>query len=117
MILRGAGRKKRPATSHRGSFWWRRSGFAWPPFLQFTLPGAPTVYYGDEVGLVGYADPFNRGTYPWGREDEELLAHYRRLGQLRRDNPALRVQPFPSSLRLTAGWALSGAGTVRWRNG
>ena len=86
-------------------------------FLQFTLPGAPTVYYGDEVGMEGYADPFNRRTYPWGREDEELLAHYRRLGQLRRDNPALRVQPFPSSLRLTAGWALSGAGTVRWRNG
>ena len=59
-------------------------------FLQFTLPGAPTVYYGDEVGMEGYADPFNRRTYPWGREDEELLAHYRRLGQLRRDNPALR---------------------------
>ena len=59
-------------------------------FLQFTLPGAPTVYYGDEVGMEGYADPFNRRTYPWGREDEELLAHYRRLGQLRRDNPAMR---------------------------
>ena len=40
--------------------------------------------------MEGYADPFNRRTYPWGREDEELLAHYRRLGQLRRDNPALR---------------------------
>ena len=59
-------------------------------FLQFVLPGAPTVYYGDEAGMEGYADPFNRRTYPWGREDPELLAHYRRLGQLRRDNPALR---------------------------
>ena len=38
----------------------------------------------------GYADPFNRRTYPWGQEDQDLLAHYRRLGQLRRDHPALR---------------------------
>ena len=59
-------------------------------FLQFVLPGAPSVYYGDEAGMEGYADPFNRRTYPWGREDPDLLAHYRRLGQLRRDNPALR---------------------------
>lgn len=59
-------------------------------FLQFALPGTPTIYYGDEAGMEGYADPFNRRTYPWSREDPELLAHYRRLGQLRRDNPALR---------------------------
>ena len=59
-------------------------------FLQFVLPGAPSVYYGDEAGMEGYADPLNRRTYPWGREDPDLLAHYRRLGQLRRDNPALR---------------------------
>ena len=59
-------------------------------FLQFVLPGAPSVYYGDEAGMEGYADPFNRRTYPWGREDPDLLAHYRRLGQLRRNNPALR---------------------------
>ena len=60
-------------------------------FLQFTLPGAPCVYYGDEAGMEGYADPFNRRTYPWGREDGELLAHYRCLGQLRRSSPALRL--------------------------
>ena len=59
-------------------------------FLQFVLPGAPTIYYGDEAGMEGYADPFNRRTYPWGQEDQDLLAHYRRLGQLRRDHPALR---------------------------
>lgn len=59
-------------------------------FLQYVLPGAPSLYYGDEAGMEGYADPFNRRPYPWGSEDEELLAHYRRLGQLRRDNPALR---------------------------
>jgi glycosidase len=52
--------------------------------LQFTLPGNPCVYYGDEAGLEGGVDPFNRGCYPWGREDAELLAWYRALGQLRK---------------------------------
>lgn len=59
-------------------------------FLQFALPGAPCIYYADEAGMEGYADPFNRRTYPWGREDKELLEHYRRLGRLRRENEALR---------------------------
>lgn len=51
--------------------------------MQYTLPGVPCVYYGDEVGLEGYKDPFNRGTYPWGHEDAELLSWYRKLGKLR----------------------------------
>lgn len=41
-------------------------------FLQFTLPGAPSIYYGDEAGMEGGKDPFNRRTYPWGREDTDL---------------------------------------------
>ena len=49
-----------------------------------TLPGIPTIYYGDEAGLEGYHDPFNRMPFPWGREDEELLTHYRALGEIRR---------------------------------
>ena len=53
-------------------------------FLQFTLPGAPSIYYGDEAGMEGYQDPFNRRTFPWGREDRELQDHYRLLGALRR---------------------------------
>ena len=57
--------------------------------IQFTMPGLPCIYYGDEAGAQGYADPFNRGTYPWGREDEELLEHYRKITALRRDNPVL----------------------------
>lgn len=57
--------------------------------LQFTLPGVPCVYYGDEAGLQGFDDPFNRGTYPWGREDTELLAHYRMLAGLRKQYPFL----------------------------
>ena len=51
--------------------------------LQYTLPGNPCVYYGDEAGLQGEKDPFNRACYPWGREDEGLLAWYRTLGELR----------------------------------
>ncbi len=60
-------------------------------FIQYTLPGSPSLYYADETLMEGYKDPFNRRTYPWGREDLEILAHFRRLGRLRRDNPALRL--------------------------
>ncbi len=57
--------------------------------LQFTVYGVPSVYYGDEAGLEGYHDPFCRMPYPWGREDAELMRHYRMLGSLRRRHPAL----------------------------
>ena len=60
-------------------------------FLQYTLPGSPSLYYGDEACMEGYKDPFNRRTYPWDREDREFLSHFRRLGQLRRDHEALRL--------------------------
>ena len=62
--------------------------------LQFALPGVPCIYYGDEAGLEGYKDPFNRATYPWGREDAELLAWYRRLGACRRQCAALAEGSF-----------------------
>jgi len=58
--------------------------------LLFCFPGSPTVYYGDEAGMEGFEDPFNRQTYPWGREDTELLEWYRALGQLRSRSQALR---------------------------
>ena len=51
--------------------------------MQYTLPGFPCVYYGDEAGMEGYRDPFNRCCYPWGREDKELLDWHRKLGGLR----------------------------------
>ena len=60
-------------------------------FIQYMLPGSPSLYYGDEAGMEGYKDPFNRRPYPWGREDEEFLAHFRRLGQLRKNCEALRM--------------------------
>ncbi len=56
----------------------------------FTFPGAPTVFYGDEAGMEGFEDPFNRGTYPWGGEDRDLLNRFRTLGRLRRDRESLR---------------------------
>ena len=60
-------------------------------FLQFTLPGSPSIYYGDEALMEGYRDPFNRRTFPWGREDWELQAHFKRLGRMRKENEALRL--------------------------
>lgn len=54
--------------------------------MQFTLPGVPSIYYGDEAGLDGGEDPYNRGCYPWGNEDNELIEHYRFLGRLRREH-------------------------------
>ncbi len=58
--------------------------------VQLTQPGAPTIYYGDEVGLTGDDDPDDRRTYPWSSPDNELLAHYRGLTQLRAEHPSLR---------------------------
>ncbi len=54
--------------------------------LQMTFPGVPCIYYGDEVGLEGYRDPYNRGPYPWGKEDKALLLWYQRLIQLRKNH-------------------------------
>ncbi len=62
--------------------------------LQYTLPGVPSVFYGDEAGLQGYGDPFCRAAYPWGCEDDELLEFYRVLGHVRRENEAFREGEF-----------------------
>ncbi|HEY8869415.1 MAG TPA: glycoside hydrolase family 13 protein [Candidatus Limnocylindrales bacterium] len=60
--------------------------------LQATLPGAPCIYYGDEIGLAGGLDPDSRRAFPWNpaRWDEELLASTRRLFALRHAEPLLR---------------------------
>ncbi len=47
--------------------------------MQMTWPGAPTVYYGDEAGVCGWTDPDNRRTYPWGKEDKEMIELHRKL--------------------------------------
>ena len=62
--------------------------------FQMIYPGAPTVYYGDEVGVTGGDDPYNRATYPWadlgGQPDTALLAEFKRLIKLRHDHAVLR---------------------------
>lgn len=58
--------------------------------IQMTWPGAPTIYYGDEAGVVGWTDPDNRRTYPWGREDRAMIEFTRALVQTRRGLSALR---------------------------
>ena len=60
-------------------------------FLQYLLPGTPSLYYGDEAGMEGYKDPFNRRTYPWYQEDPHLLRHFRCLGKLRKEQECLRL--------------------------
>ncbi len=56
--------------------------------IQYTLPGIPSLFYGDEAGVEGYGDPFCRATYPWGKEDTNLLDYYKALGEIRRNNKA-----------------------------
>jgi glycosidase len=59
--------------------------------IQMTLPGAPTMYYGDEVGLTGDTDPDDRRTFPWDNQDLDLLNHYQTLTGLRHANTFLRT--------------------------
>lgn len=59
--------------------------------LQMTMPGAPTVYYGDEKGMHGYADPFNRAPMDWKSEPCELSRQTKILAKLRNENPCLRT--------------------------
>ena len=58
--------------------------------MQMTWPGSPVIYYGDEAGVCGFTDPDCRRTYPWGHEDKEMLAFYRTMIQIRKQNPELK---------------------------
>lgn len=55
------------------------------------LPGMPCIYYGDEAGLYGMSDPYCRGTYPWGKEDQSLLEAYRSASLRRMNSTALKT--------------------------
>ena len=52
--------------------------------LQFTLPGMPSVFYGDEAGIEGFGDPFCRATFPWGYENKALISHYTKLCKIKK---------------------------------
>ena len=58
--------------------------------FQMTWIGAPTLYYGDEAGVCGFTDPDNRRTYPWGKEDFELIEFHREMIRIHRRNPVIR---------------------------
>lgn len=59
--------------------------------IQFCLPGMACIYYGDEAGMQGFEDPFNRRFFPWGKENQVLLQGYRQLCTLKNTLPALRT--------------------------
>lgn len=59
--------------------------------LQMAVPGVPCIYYGDEAGVQGMADPFCRATYPWGHEDEALMSFYRAITRVRGGSAALKA--------------------------
>lgn len=57
--------------------------------MQMTWPGAPTVYYGDEAGVCGFTDPDNRRTYPWGKEDQEMITFHKEMIRIHKQNQEL----------------------------
>ena len=60
-------------------------------FVQFTYAGAPTIYYGDEIGMVGGDDPDDRRAFEWGKGNKELVEWYATLAAIRSQYPALRT--------------------------
>ena len=57
--------------------------------IQYTVYGIPSVFYGDEVGMEGYHDPFCRKPFPWNNEDKSILSFYKKLGKIRKENNKL----------------------------
>lgn len=55
-----------------------------------TVPGVPCIYYGDEAGMEGYRDPFNRLPFPWGKENTDLLDYYKKIGKIRKGEPVFK---------------------------
>ncbi len=78
----------------------RESVYREAAVLQMTWPGAPTLYYGDEAGVCGFADPDNRRTYPWGHEDREMIRFHRELIRMRKEYKCFRTG---SLIRLADG--------------
>ena len=104
--LATAGAKKAEEGIHYGVF---REAV----MVQMTWPGAPTLYYGDEAGVCGWTDPDNRRTYPWGRENFELIEFYSYMIRIHKGMPALRRG---SLKQLLADRQLIAYGRVRGRN-
>ena len=63
-------------------------------FMQMTFVGVPCIYYGDEIGMQGLGDPFNRMPYTWRCVDNELLEYYKKSAILRNNNDCLKTGDF-----------------------
>ena len=59
--------------------------------LQMTYPGMPCIYYGDEIGMQGFRDPYNRSPYAWENPDISVRDWYRKLIRLRNEHTALQT--------------------------
>ena len=64
--------------------------------MQMTWPGAPTVYYGDEAGMVGWTDPDNRRSYPWGKQDWELIEFHKDMIRIHKKYECFRSGSYKS---------------------
>ena len=59
--------------------------------LQFVLPGTACIYYGDEIGMEGFGDPFNRGFFDWSRQDEPVSEYFKFMAKLKNTLPQLQT--------------------------
>jgi len=76
---------------------------------QMTYPGVPCVYYGDEAGVEGYSDPYNRTPFPWGAEDEAIFGFHKRLMRLRQEHEIFisgEVYPFHYGEDIAGFWRI-----------
>lgn len=73
-------------------------------YMQMLFPGVPVVYYGDEAGMEGYADPFCRRCYPWGNEDADILSVYKNAIALRNSAPVFACGEFETVYKYGNGY-------------
>ena len=77
-----------------------------------TWVGAPTVYYGDEAGVCGFTDPDSRRTYPWGRENRELVEFHKEMIRIHKREKPLRT----GSLKMLS-WSSNVLAYARFQEG
>lgn len=92
-LTRTNGRVGRTASAGPGSanVGVKKAGMMAAVMIQMTWLGAPTIYYGDEAGVCGWTDPDSRRTYPWGKEDMELVRFHKEAIRIHKDYEALRT--------------------------